>query len=374
VAVTERGVSSGYHASGTSQVATFPSGVAVGDLLLLFCADAYTISAPSGWSTGFNTGATPQASGGVFWKIATSTEVLAGSATYTVSGSYRGGWCVVALVGGTFLTTANLTAATSSTNAGANWVAACAFDRFLIDSNVTHAWASSNGSMPQWLQVQVAVAQIATGYTMTARDSYADQAPNSWTFLGSNDGSTWTTLDTQSGVTWSNGQTKKYTFSNSTAYTYYRVNITAINGGTNAAIAELTIAGVSTDSTAYPSYGGGGAASLPYTSPPFSEDAGQRAYHFASCRADSAASGGVLSSSVGSASVQRTGDAYWMTSLYVESPSSFGAVEPVWSSATGINGIGCVNLVVRPSEATPPGALRQPTIVASQAAQRASRW
>lgn len=371
MAVTERGVSSGYHASGTTQVATFPSGVAVGDLLLLFVADAYSRTAPTGWSTGYNTSGGSYDGSALFWKIATSTEVSAGSATYSLGGSYHGGWCVVALVGGTFLTTTNLTAITASSNAGGTWLPAFAFDRLTGDS----AWASANSTMPQWLQVQVATAQVATGYTITARSSASDQAPNAWTFLGSNDGSSWTTLDTQSGVTWSGGQTRAYSFSNSTAYAYYRINITAINGGSNAAIAELTIAGVSTDSTAYPCNGYGDGASLPYASPAFTEDAGQRVYHFASTRCDGSAGGGTLASSVGSMSVQRTSDAYWMTSLYAEDVSTFASVAPVWSSVTSINGVGYVGLAVLSSVVVPPTVqVRRATIVASRAAQRASRW
>jgi len=54
--------------------------------------------------------------------------------------------------------------------------------------------------------------------------------PTSWTFQGSNDGSTYTTLETVTGVVISIGSS--YTsgiLANTTSYTYYRINITAVN-------------------------------------------------------------------------------------------------------------------------------------------------
>ncbi len=55
-----------------------------------------------------------------------------------------------------------------------------------------------------------------------------------WTFQGSNDGSTWTTLDTQTNfVTVSSTFYSFDVSSNITSYTYYRINITAAQGGGN---------------------------------------------------------------------------------------------------------------------------------------------
>lgn len=55
-------------------------------------------------------------------------------------------------------------------------------------------------------------------------------APKDWTFQGSNDGTTWTTLDTKANVAiWS--YPSRFGFTNSTAYLYYRINISATNNG-----------------------------------------------------------------------------------------------------------------------------------------------
>ena len=72
--------------------------------------------------------------------------------------------------------------------------------------------------------------------------------PKDWTFEGSADSASWTVLDTQTGVTdWEQATTsnyaekwKEYTFSNSTAYRYYRLNVSANNGHpTYLALTEL---------------------------------------------------------------------------------------------------------------------------------------
>lgn len=67
------------------------------------------------------------------------------------------------------------------------------------------------------------------GWNSTAR------APKTWTFSGSNDGETWTTLDTQTSETdWAaNGESRYYQFANNTAYSYYKYDCTALNGGTD---------------------------------------------------------------------------------------------------------------------------------------------
>ena len=63
-------------------------------------------------------------------------------------------------------------------------------------------------------------------YKIYGPSSNATRGPKVWTLDGSTDGDVWTLLDTQIGVTWSNGQNKEFSFSNTSAYRYYRVTIT----------------------------------------------------------------------------------------------------------------------------------------------------
>lgn len=109
-----------------------------------------------------------------------------------------------------------------------------------FDGNAGTPW-STNGVSTGWLQAQLTAAAALTRYAITSRSGFAGRAPNTWTFEGSNDGSTWTTLDTQTGITWSGGDTKSYTFTNTTAYLYYRLNVTANNGDTYLDCTELAL-------------------------------------------------------------------------------------------------------------------------------------
>lgn len=73
--------------------------------------------------------------------------------------------------------------------------------------------------------------KIVTSYSMFSyTDAYKTYLPKNWTFQGSNDDSSWTTLDTRSNIVWEGFQTQTFSFSNSTGYKYYRINVTA-NGG-----------------------------------------------------------------------------------------------------------------------------------------------
>lgn len=114
-------------------------------------------------------------------------------------------------------------------------------------SGTDDAWLSS-AACPQWLQYKFSlegVIPIVTKYTITSRNNAgAARAPSDWTFLGSNDGSTWTTLDTQTDQFVGDTANLKstYSFTNTTAYQYYRINITACrNTGSNVAIGEMEL-------------------------------------------------------------------------------------------------------------------------------------
>lgn len=57
-----------------------------------------------------------------------------------------------------------------------------------------------------------------------------DSSPNSWDFQGSHNGTDWTILDTQTDqINWTDSEWRDFTFTNNTAYTYYRIYVTAVN-------------------------------------------------------------------------------------------------------------------------------------------------
>ena len=65
--------------------------------------------------------------------------------------------------------------------------------------------------------------------------SSAKRSPKDWTFQGSHDGVNWTILDARTNETgWSaNGESRDYSFTNDTAYAYYKFDCTELNGATD---------------------------------------------------------------------------------------------------------------------------------------------
>jgi fibronectin type 3 domain-containing protein/regulation of enolase protein 1 (concanavalin A-like superfamily) len=133
------------------------------------------------------------------------------------------------------------TATADSQNNGNGEGAAQAFD-----GNVNTKWYTTDSGSSAWLQYQYAggATKVVTGYQITSANDVPQRDPDNWQFLGSNDGTTWTTLDTQSGQTFaSRFQTNNYPISNTQAYQYYRLNVTANAGGTGYGVqlSELTL-------------------------------------------------------------------------------------------------------------------------------------
>jgi fibronectin type 3 domain-containing protein len=94
----------------------------------------------------------------------------------------------------------------------------------------TYGWVTKAGVTTGWLQYEFPTPQVVSKYTITAREFMSGESPKNWTFEAY-DGTNWVILDTRSNVTgWSKDQKREFTFINNTAYTKYRINITANNG------------------------------------------------------------------------------------------------------------------------------------------------
>jgi hypothetical protein len=103
-----------------------------------------------------------------------------------------------------------------------------------FDGSDSTAWWSGGSGGSAWLQYRFTggPAWAITHYKLTNLAGDAANAPRDWQLLGSNDGSIWTTLDARSGESFSTaGETKRYRFTNSVPYFYYRLNIAATAGG-----------------------------------------------------------------------------------------------------------------------------------------------
>jgi hypothetical protein len=109
-----------------------------------------------------------------------------------------------------------------------------------FDANPSTKWLITTST--GWIQYKFAtgVTQIATSYSITSANDVPGRDPKNWTLQGSNNGTSWTTLDTRTNETFATRFLKKnYTFSNTTAYAYYRLTVSANNGETNLQLAEI---------------------------------------------------------------------------------------------------------------------------------------
>jgi hypothetical protein len=93
-------------------------------------------------------------------------------------------------------------------------------------------WITSSGHTTGWLQYTFNTGTIVNYITLISSDTTA-RCPTAWTIRGSTDNFATVDdiLDTQTSITdWVLGVVKTFDFVNTTAYTSYRINITANNG------------------------------------------------------------------------------------------------------------------------------------------------
>jgi len=84
--------------------------------------------------------------------------------------------------------------------------------------------------------------QVIKAYTLTSPNIKPERDPKDWQFEGSNDGTNWTTLDTQSGQTFPfRFYEMEYALASPVSYRYFRLNVTANNGGNDLHIADLKL-------------------------------------------------------------------------------------------------------------------------------------
>jgi hypothetical protein len=119
-------------------------------------------------------------------------------------------------------------------------------------NNLNLKWCASGTpgtSAPRSLMYRWSAGIAITSYRLTAAIDFATRDPKSWTFQGCNGTCTvgsdagWVTLHTRSGNTFTaRHQTTGWLFSNTVAYSQYRLRVTANNGDTSAMqIGELQL-------------------------------------------------------------------------------------------------------------------------------------
>jgi regulation of enolase protein 1 (concanavalin A-like superfamily) len=147
--------------------------------------------------------------------------------------------------GATLLPTAMVNLAFSGTStASFNQNSATEGSAKAFDGNPGSKWFCYN-SPTGWIQYDFGAgnAQVVKRYTINCAD-VATRDPISWNLRGSQDGSSWTWLASASNQTFAIRMgMNTYDIGNTTAYRFYRLEITANNGDTGMAIAEFGLWG-----------------------------------------------------------------------------------------------------------------------------------
>lgn len=110
----------------------------------------------------------------------------------------------------------------------------------------TDTWLASDTSVPQWIRYDFGSgnSKIIAQYALVAT-CYGwgtDINPKTFKLQGSANGSSWTDLDSRSNITtWSLCERKTYTIASPASYRYYRLYISAYNGGTYLAVGEFEL-------------------------------------------------------------------------------------------------------------------------------------
>ena len=107
-----------------------------------------------------------------------------------------------------------------------------AFDGVLDDANASGSWYAYDSTyVPTgWTGQFLPVAQTVVEYAIFSSGVNTDANPKDWTFEGSQNGVDWTTLDTRADEILPALEFTVYSFLNTVAYLYYRLNVSANNG------------------------------------------------------------------------------------------------------------------------------------------------
>jgi len=98
-----------------------------------------------------------------------------------------------------------------------------------FDDDLTTLWEAS--PVPEWISYDFGSGndEAIQWVSITARRNFPERAPSDFTIEASTDNSTWNVIHTVTGETgWQDTETRQYSFSNSTAYRYWRINVSAV--------------------------------------------------------------------------------------------------------------------------------------------------
>ncbi len=109
----------------------------------------------------------------------------------------------------------------------------------LVDGDYNTKFLTDGFPQDFWVQLTFPSTTIIGAYTITSGNDAPERDMKDWNLAGSNDGTTWTILDTRTDETFPDRNfTKRYEFTNTTAYKQYRINVLSNNGSNLIQISE----------------------------------------------------------------------------------------------------------------------------------------
>lgn len=115
---------------------------------------------------------------------------------------------------------------------------------WMVFNNSTGYWQTPNSTVPAWLKIDCTSQVQTCGFSLTAYATNYERCPKDFILEGSNTGAfsgEQTALYTATGQIFSNGEKKSYSFSAVETYRYYRLYITAINGGAYVLLGQMEL-------------------------------------------------------------------------------------------------------------------------------------
>ncbi|UQI47287.1 GH92 family glycosyl hydrolase [Streptomyces sp. HU2014] len=111
----------------------------------------------------------------------------------------------------------------------------------LVDGEPTTKWLSFERT--PWLELDLSEPVRTVRYALTSANDAPARDPRDWTLQGSQDGRTWTALDTRKDESFEKRlQTREFSFTNTTPYRHYRLDIARNGGADLTQLAELQLA------------------------------------------------------------------------------------------------------------------------------------
>lgn len=119
-----------------------------------------------------------------------------------------------------------------------------AFNKATVSGDTTF-YASPSPAINNWIQYDYGFLVTINGYQITSRqlNPYGStQAPASWTFAGSADGSSFTTVDTRTSITWNGaGEQKSFALSQARRFRYWRWTWTSTPSGSAVVLPKIQL-------------------------------------------------------------------------------------------------------------------------------------